>query len=653
MCGIAGFIRAGNGASFDWSRTVRAMALALEHRGPDDEGIWIDNEAGVALGHRRLSIVDLSVEGHQPMVSASGRYVIIYNGEIYNHQEIRRALADGSRNSGSGTSAEPGHSPNWRGHSDTETFLAAVEAWGVRGALQKSVGMFAIALWDRAERRLTLARDRLGEKPLYYGWWKNDFLFGSELKALRAFPGFSPEIDRAALVLYFSHKSVPAPRSIYRDIAKLPPGHLLSLDFGSGATPRALPRSEAYWSLEDALAAPRFSGTPDDAVDELEALLGEAVRLQMMADVPVGAFLSGGVDSSAVVALMQASSSRPVRTFSIGFSEARYNEAPYAAAVASHLGTEHTEMIVTPPEAMAVIPSLPDIWDEPFADSSQIPTAIVSALARRHVTVSLSGDAGDELFCGYSRYLSAQNLERIMGNPAIAGLGRLAPLRLLEAISRAIPHAPTRGLNMHRLRVLGDLVRARTPVERYLGRTYQPSLNLEVMHHDGVAPWDGVDLHVPEGIDYLTAISAIDAVSYLPNDILTKVDRAAMAVSLESRVPLLDHRVVEFAYSLPADYKLRNGQTKWPLRELLYRHVPRELIERPKKGFGVPIREWLRGPLREWAEELLPKAGSTSSVGLHTDNIARLWKEHLSGTHNWDIQLWPVLMFCAWEKRYG
>ncbi len=620
---------------------LQCMADTLIHRGPDDGGYWCDSEQRIGLGHRRLAIVDLSPAGHQPMVSASGRYVIAFNGEIYNHVGIREELERGA----------------WRGHSDTETLLAGIEAWGLEATLKKSIGMFAIALWDRQTRTLTLARDRIGEKPLYYGWQGKGearvFLFGSELRALKAHPAFQVDIDRGALCLLLRHSYIPAPHSIYQGISKLEPGCMLSVSL---AQPER--RIWKYWSAIQVArtgAAQQFTGTPTEAVDALEVLAKDAVRQQMMADVPLGAFLSGGIDSSTVVALMQVQSSRPVKTFTIGFENQGYDEAVHAKAVARYLGTEHTELYVTPAQAMEVIPRLPDLYSEPFADSSQIPTFLVSQLAKRHVTVSLSGDAGDELFCGYNRYqLTASLWHKIALVPS--------PLRALAAkgITSVSPAAWDRVAHFipgsGRWRLLGDklhkgagVLSSRTLDELYLGMVSLQRNPSEwviggqepATHLTGLRP----DL---AGLGAVEQMMALDTISYLPDDILAKVDRAAMGVSLEARVPFLDHRVVEFAWSLPLDYKLRGGQTKWPLRQVLYRHVPPELVERPKTGFGVPLHEWLRGPLRDWAEDLLNEERLRREGYFQPSPIRQMWAEHLSGRRNWAYSLWNVLMFQAW-----
>lgn len=644
MCGIAGWM--GPETATD---VVTKVGDTLVHRGPDDGGNWGDLQAGIMLLHRRLAIVDLSPAGHQPMLSASGRYVIAFNGEIYNHLDLRRDIETS------------GAAPSWRGHSDTETLLAALAAWGIEAALKRCVGMFAFALWDRAQRALTLARDRLGEKPLYYGWQGDSFLFGSELKALRAHPAFAAEINRDALALFLRHNAIPAPYSIYRGIHKLLPGTFLQIHAGqTNAQP------VAYWSARLVAEVGQrnlFRGSEQEATEKLERLLQHSIAGQMLADVPLGAFLSGGIDSTTVVALMQSQSSRPVKTFTIGFNEEGYNEAVHAHAVARHLGCEHTELYVMPEQAMAVIPRLPDLYDEPFADSSQIPTFLVSQLARQQVTVSLSGDGGDELFGGYNRYFWASKIWRKLGpvphplRAALAGvLTTLPPTAwntAFQKLDRWLP-AKLRYTNPgDKLHKAAEILSMRSPEEIYLGL---------------VSHWKNPKQLVPGSIEPLTLLTDpsqqanlpdfehrmmyLDTVTYLPDDILTKVDRAAMAVSLETRVPLLDHRVIEFAWTLPLDMKIRHGQGKWLLRQVLYRHVPKELIERPKMGFGVPIDAWLRGPLKEWADGLLSADRLAREGYFNPEPIRQRWQEHISGRRNWAYHIWDVLMFQAWLERH-
>ncbi len=650
MCGLVGFFGAyASLGEEDQLTLLQRMADTIAYRGPDDAGYWCDANQRIGLGHRRLSIVDLSPAGHQPMQSASGRYMIAFNGEIYNHLLLRQALE------------VTGQAQSWRGHSDTETLLAGFDAWGIQGTVERAIGMFAFAVWDRQTSTLTLGRDRLGEKPLYYGWQGrgNDavFLFGSELKALKAHPAFEGKIDRGALSLYMRHNYIPAPYSIYEGIAKLPPGCLLTVSLQQRE-----PKVWAYWSgaqVAESGVANAFVGSADQAVDALEVLLKDAVRQQMMADVPLGAFLSGGVDSSTIVALMQAQSSRPVKTFTIGFNEEGYNEAVHAKAVARHLGTEHTELYVTAEQARAVIPLLPTLYDEPFSDSSQIPTFLVSQLAKQHVTVSLSGDAGDELFCGYQRYTQAsslwKNISRIprpLRKLAAAGITSLSP-QAWNHLAKPVQAILSR---THRPFNLGDklhkgvkLLSSNSVTELYRGLVSHwddpASVVIGGLEPATLLTGDAPDL---PGLDQIQRMMALDMLTYLPDDILTKVDRAAMGVSLETRVPFLDHRVVEFAWSLPQSMKLRDGQTKWALRQVLYRHVPKALIERPKMGFGVPIDSWLRGPLREWAEDLLSETRLRREGFFNPAPIRQKWAEHLSGQRNWQYHLWDVLMFQAW-----
>jgi asparagine synthase (glutamine-hydrolysing) len=656
MCGFTGFIEIPRRSSLEQQRdNLGRMTDTLYHRGPDDHGIWVDEPAGVALGHRRLSILDLSAEGHQPMFSSCGRFVLVYNGEIYNYLQIRQELENES----------PEIAASWRGHSDTEVWLAAFAHWGVASTLKRSVGMFAFALWDRREQRLYLGRDRLGEKPLYYGWSGQTFLFGSELKALRAHPGWQGEIDRHALALMLRYSYIPSPYSIYRGICKLLPGTLLTFDLRA---PNPVNGPQPYWSMrevaETGVAAP-FGGTGENAALELEHLLAEAIRGQMIADVPLGAFLSGGVDSSTVVALMQAQSSQPVRTFTIGFHEEDYNEAKEAKAVARHLGTDHTELYLTPDETMAAIPALPKLYDEPFADSSQIPTYLLARLTRQHVTVSLSGDGGDELFAGYTRYFWGRNIWNKIGwmppalrhylSQACTVLSPRAWDRLFQKLGPVLPATIKQRNPADKLQKLAEVLSFESP---------------EVLYHGLVSHWKNPVSLVPGAQepatrltdrsqwaqlpDFTQRMMFFDAVTYLPDDILVKVDRASMGVSLESRVPLLDHRVVEFAWRLPLSLKIRRNQGKWLLRQVLYRYVPKQLIERPKMGFGIPIDAWLRGPLRDWAENLLDEKRLQQEGFFNPEPIRQKWAEHLSGKRNWQYYLWDVLMFQAWlDERHG
>lgn len=718
MCGLTGFLGGGPWGRADAARPLlQRMGDAIATRGPDGFGAWHD-APGIGLAHRRLAVLELSEAGHQPMVSACGRYVIAFNGEIYNHLELREeldrhaslAMAGGSegavmdsprhceeaQSTWQSSTAVPVQPPSldrhgpaalamtegddrgvaeqptrqssglrWRGHSDTETLLAGFTAWGIRATVQRCVGMFAIAVWDRAERMLTLGRDRLGEKPLYYGWQGQGdgacFLFGSELSALKAHPAFAAGINRDALCLLMRHNYIPAPHSIYQGIHKLPPGHLLTVSLA-----RREPVLEAYWSLPAVAVAGMarpFAGTDAQAVDELEALLKDAVRQQMVADVPLGAFLSGGIDSSTVVALMQAQSSRPVKTFTIGFDEEGYNEAVHAKAVARHLGTDHTELYVTPQQALDVIPRLPQLYCEPFSDSSQVPTFLVSQLARQHVTVSLSGDAGDELFAGYNRYVQGHHrwgtvnrIPRHLRKLAASGVLSVSPNHwssLLGPIQPALPQRWRMANIGEKLHKAAGVLASRSVDELYLGLvTHWEPEGLVLGGREPLTHLRGNPLPL-KGLDAVQRMMALDAITYLPDDILVKTDRAAMGVSLEGRVPFLDHRVVEFAWRLPQHLKLRDGVGKWALRQVLYRHVPRELVERPKMGFGVPIDSWLRGPLRDWAESLLDESRLRQGGYLNPAPIRQKWAEHLSGQRNWQYHLWDVLMFQAWLQAQG
>lgn len=648
MCGLTGFLAPiHNRTSEKLQSIAERMTDTLYHRGPDDGDVWVDAAVGIGIGHRRLSILDLSPSGHQPMHSPSGRYVIVFNGEIYNHCDIRKELEGNSQ-------------INWRGHSDTEVMLAAIEEWGLESSVRRFVGMFAFALWDRKERALHLVRDRLGEKPLYYGWMENVFLFGSELKALRAHPAFKGEINRDALALYLRHSYVPAPYSIYKGIYKLPPGTILTMHNTETAS---LSRPVPYWSfkevIENGISDP-FKGSENEAIDNLHMLLLSAMELQMMADVPVGAFLSGGIDSSTVVALMQSLSSKPVKTFTIGFHEAGYNEAADAKEVARHLRTDHTELYVTPQQAMDVIPRLPVLYDEPFAAPSQIPTFLIAELARRHVIVSLSGDGGDELFAGYNRYLWGQDiwrktsflpgwLKRSLATPLTA----LSPLtwdKLFWTLRPVLPKRVQYQSPGDKLQKLAGILNANSKESLYLDLISHWKSPTSVVL-GGSELLFRTDSQWPQLPDFAQQMMYLDTISYLPDEVLAKVDRATMGVSLEARVPMLDHRVVEFAWKVPLSMKIRDGQGKWLLRQVLYKYVPQQLIERPKKGFSVPIDSWLRGPLRDWAEELLNENRLRQEGFFDPAPIREKWAEHLSGKRNWQYLLWDVLMFQAWLQE--
>ena len=654
MCGIAGLFTASSLSGVDIKTVAQAMAQKLIHRGPDDGGVWADNHSGVALAHQRLAILDLTSAGHQPMSSACGRYVVVFNGEIYNHLEIRKKLQ----------SAISSEAISWRGHSDTETLLAAVSVWGLEKSLKEFVGMFAFSLWDKHEKSLYLARDRIGEKPLYYGLHKGVFLFGSELKALRAYPGFQGEVDRNVLSLYLSRNFVPAPYSIYQGIFKLPPGSLLKVTAADVAR-QQLPEAVSYWSLNQVASTGQnnlFQGSEDDALLELERLLKLSISNQMIADVPLGAFLSGGIDSSTVVALMQSQSAKPIRTFTIGFSESDYDESKHAKGVAAHIGTEHTELFVSPNQALDVIPQLATLYDEPFADVSQIPTFLVSELARQDVTVCLSGDGGDELFGGYNRHVNGPALWRKLGWLPSGMRGRLS--KLLTAIppsywdsifshtSAVLPRSWRYSSAGDKIHKIAGMLSASSPDEIYdrlVSQWQMPEqiVSIPFQAHSAIRK----SVCPAEFADLEHHMMFMDTTTYLPDDILVKVDRAAMGVSLETRVPMLDHRVVEFAWSLPLEMKIKCNEGKWLLRRLLDSHVPRSLIERPKAGFGVPIDSWLRGPLRAWAEELLDNNKLIQQGFFDSAHIRLKWQEHLQGKRNWSHQLWGVLMFQAWINK--
>jgi asparagine synthase (glutamine-hydrolysing) len=632
------------------------MTDSIRHRGPDDEGHFVDAKVGLAIGSRRLAVIDLSPEGHQPMVSACGRWVLAFNGEIYNYEAVRRELH------------ASGRAPHWRGHSDTEVLLAAIAAWGVHRALERLNGMFAFAAWDRAERTLYLARDRVGEKPLYFGWIGSTFMFASELKAMRVHPRWQGTLDRGALVLFFRYSHIPAPYSIWEGVSKLQPGTLLVLPWGDGAPGR--PHSvETYWSArETALAASRnqLTGSDDDAADALHDLLADAVRLRMYADVPLGAFLSGGIDSTTIVALMQAQSARPVHTFSIGFHEAGFDQAQQARLVADHLATCHTELYVSPADAMAVIPRLPTLYDEPFADSSQIPTLLISELARRHVTVALSGDGGDELFGGYRRHVYGHRLWRQLSAIPL-------PVRSLAAKGlRRVGGAASLDTLLGGMAMVARVPRASDNVSTGASTmaAYLSAQNRFALYHQFQSNWQDPAAFVLGAAEPPVAIASpelragfanftdemmfLDLVSYLPDDILVKVDRASMGVSLEARVPYLDHRVVELAWRIPLGMKVRDGVGKWLLRHVVSRYVPKDLVERRKMGFVVPIGSWLRGPLRDWAEDLLSERRLQQDGYLNAMLVRSAWLNYVGGRGNlgklgW--LLWGFCMFQAWLRH--
>lgn len=651
VCGIAGILSTGAIAP----ELVRSMTVPLVHRGPDDGGVWVDNDAGVGLGHRRLSIIDLSPLGHQPMVSANGRFVISYNGEIYNHGDLRQEL-DSARLTPEG---------GWRGHSDTETLLQAIACWGLEPTLKRCAGMFAFAIWDKSERKLSLVRDRFGEKPLYYGWVGGDFLFASELKAMRVHPRFGNDISRDALKDFAARTYVPAPLSIYRRIYKLDPGCVLEIAPAAAASPMDQPpavgrtngsvKLTRYWSYAEVMRAGLADPISDerDALEELEKALSAAIRGHSLADVPVGAFLSGGIDSSSIVALYQKHSATPVRTYTIGFHERQFNEADHAKAVARHLGTVHHERYVTVDEARDVIPLLPQMYDEPFADSSQIPTFLVSRFAREQVTVALSGDGGDELFAGYTRHFTA---------PKIWGTLQHVPRALRAAAGHPLSALPASfwgkvaGMIGKRGGHWGGVIQKGFRVSASAGSFEDIYCSMLDQWASEPSPVAGESSATEFPLDFGTAapetlrMTYCDAMSYLPDDILCKVDRAAMAVSLETRVPFLDHRVAQLAARIPLHMKVRGGKGKHILRALLAREVPRELFERPKAGFGIPVGEWIRGPLRPWAEDLLDPRTLREQGWFDAAIVQRRWQSHLAGQRDSTPAIWAILMFQSWLR---
>jgi len=641
MCGVTGIWDV-NANRDELHRLVERMAEQLKHRGPNDAGTWVDADAGVGLGHRRLSIIDLSQAGHQPMVSKSGRYVLAYNGEVYNFRELRKEL--------------PVASQDFSGDSDTEILLAAIEAWGVERAIERFIGMFAFALWDRRERELVLVRDRLGIKPMYWSLIGGRLIFGSELKAMRAYGPWSPQINRDALAAFMRWNYVPAPHSIYSNVYKLAPGTLLRMRQGGE------PDVRQWWNIHE--VAHRAQSEPlalDDreAVDMLEAELGDAVDRRLVSDVPLGAFLSGGLDSSIVVALMQSRRHEPVKTFTIGFNDPNFDEAVHARAIAEHLGTEHTELYVDPDDARDVIPRLPLIYDEPFADSSQLPTFLVSEMTRKHVTVTLSGDGGDELFAGYARYHQAAAIWRQAG--WIPSSLRRAGGRVIEAVPSVAWQAAACLLPTNRR---PDRIAERA---RKLG-TYLAQGDADAIYRRQHTHWVEPDTVVIDGHDrpgsliesdlqdafpdFVERMQLYDTATYLPDDILTKVDRASMAVNLEVRVPMLDHRVVRLAWSLPRHLRHRGRENKWLLRQVLSRHVPQHLFDRPKKGFSVPIARWLRGSLRDWAEHLLDENRLEQDGYFEPRPIRKAWEDFLAGRSAAQEPIWGVLMFQAWLDEW-
>ncbi len=636
MCGLTGFLTAASSA--DPTAIISAMTSRLIHRGPDDGGIWLHQDDGIALGHRRLAIIDLSSSGHQPMHSHDGRYVIAYNGEIYNFLALKKQLKH----------------HHFLGHSDTEVILALITEHGFESTLNLLSGMFALAVWDKKEKTLYLARDRVGEKPLYYGTVNDAFVFGSELKALCRYPGFQPSIDRSNLALFFQYGYIPAPHSIYKGIYKLMPGTYLSI---TKSTIEPLKKPTTYWSAthaaEKGLANP-LKLTDKDAIQQTDTMLKTIVRGRMISDVPVGALLSGGIDSSLITALMQVDNDKPIRTFTLGFDTSTYNEAPYAKAIASHLKTEHTEFYLDAHQALSIIPRLPEIYDEPFADASAIPTFLLSQLTKQQVSVCLSGDGGDELFGGYNRYLMGQALWKkmaLMPYPI-----RLMIRRLLLSISPTQWHQllrftqiPMVGDKVHKFAIAAGSKSPDLLYQSLISQWHDPH---QLIRYDTESPSStSILLHQLEGMDFIEKMMITDTLTYLPDDILVKVDRASMAVGLENRAPYLDHQLIEWIWTLPMHMKIRNRSTKWLLRQILSKHLPPHLFERPKMGFSVPLDAWLRGPLREWADNLLDKKRIEQQGFLRAEPILEKWQEHLSGKRNWQYLLWTVLMFQAWVER--
>lgn len=639
MCGIVGYWTSDKTPD---RQVIQKMAKTIKYRGPDDGGVWCDDIQGVVFAHRRLAVIDLSPNGHQPMTSHTGRYIITYNGEIYNFSDLRKQLD------------EQGLNLSWRGHSDTEVLLAAIECWGLDHALEKLDGMFAFALWDRLKNQLSLARDRIGEKPLYYGKVGNTLLFGSEIVSFRCFPGFSGEIDRGSLSLYSRYKYVPAPYSIYKGIYKLPPAHYVTFDCQQDVDK---PPS-CYWDFPKyATTGTEMGHNASVAEDKLDQILHRSVSTRMLADVPVGAFLSGGYDSSLIAAIMQRQSAAPVNTFTIGFEEETFNEAVHAKKIAQHIGSNHTELYVSPSVARDVVPHLSTIWNEPFSDSSQIPTYIVCKLARRKVTVSLSGDGGDELFYGYSRYQMAAKLWGVLKHipgPAKKSLATAiekAPTELLERLQKVLPQQYKTEHLADRLHTLAATLNHSTSISFYQSFMEQKMMgdNLVLDAKEHSTFFNQTTFNWSD-ISFDKAMMLVDLMTYLPDDLLTKVDRASMAVGLESRLPLLSRELIEFAALLPMSLKKHDMQPKWLLRQVLYRYVPRELVDRPKMGFGVPLEFWLRGPLREWGESLLETNALKDQGFFDVSRVRSMWDEHQTGTRCWHGQLWGVLMFQSWME---
>ncbi len=650
MCGICGFFNPDRPSQKEQLYALAEdMTKTLIHRGPDDVGVWADANSGIALGHRRLSIQDLSQEGHQPMTSPCKRFVMSYNGEIYNFKELRQRLEQ--------------QGLHFRGHSDSEVLLGAISAWGLEKTLEQVLGMFAIALWDKKQESLTLVRDPVGKKPLYYGWCQNTFLFGSELKALRAHPAFDQSIDRNVLGLFLTYSWVPSPYCIYQGIRKLPPGHLITI-YAHSTLENTVP--DSYWSSRTVAEKgehPPFTGSLEEATNRLENLLRDTVSCRMIADVSLGALLSGGLDSTMVVSLMQALSHRPIKTFSIGFWESHYNEAQHAKDIARHLGTDHTELYISPKDAQAVIPELPKIYDEPFADSSQIPTVLLARLARQDVQVALSGDGGDELFAGYSKYPEClSRWKKWQNRPlwarqqiavAMTSIGQVGWILFGSSKHPQIANIPDWQKFFGKIDKKSRWIGASSPVDLMARRHARCRQSREFVHH--AQPLDSLLTNSKDwasGVNPIQGMMQLDFVTFLTDDILVKVDRASMSVSLEVRCPLLDIRLVEFAWSLPLPMRLQENKGKIILRKVLERYVPSELTERPKKGFAVPVSEWVKGPLREWAEQLLDETHLRNQGLLNPKAVQRIWKQHVSGWQDHDTLLWSLLMFQAWHEEY-
>ena len=635
MCAIAGFIQNKSAGESYLAKTASAMAATMQARGPDDGGEWVDGAHGVAFSHRRLSVIDLSANGHQPMASSCGRFVITYNGEIYNFPDIKKQLQQ------SGIS--------FKGHSDTEVLLEAVARFGVEKTLEKLVGMFAFALWDKKTGELTLARDRLGIKPLYWAVMGGVFMFASELKALKAHPAFKGEISKSALANYLRHAYVPAPLSIYEHVFKLLPGHYLSVH----AEGDFKPQIKQYWSLYD-VAAGGISdpvNLPDEAlIDETEKLLGDAIKLRMVSDVPLGALLSGGIDSTAVVALMQEQSANKINTFSIGFGEKGFDESVHAAKIAKHIGTNHHELFLSSQMALDAIPQMGEIYDEPFADSSQVPTYLVSKLTREHVTVALSGDGGDEVFCGYNRHLAAnrawpiiEKMPRFMRGLGAGAIRSFSPETWDNLFGKKLPQG---GDRVYKVAQMLDAKNGDELYRMFVSQWQNPENLISGETGDAV-----ISQNSPPTTSLMNKMRYLDTLTYLPDDILTKVDRASMAVSLEVRVPMIDHRVVEFAWRLPENQLIRDSHTKWPLRRIIERRLPKDLVDRPKQGFSMPIGAWLRGPLKEWASSLLNDELPALGGLINPDPVMDAWREHSSGSKNRTNELWAILMLLGWKRN--